>query len=55
MGKLKLAGDYDVKLARVLSFLVSVQVSNLNEKKTRLFVSGRSPECSDCLLMFKEQ
>ena len=21
-------------------------------KKTRLLVSGRSPECSDCLLMF---
>ena len=29
--------------------------TNLFTNQTRLFVSGRSPECSDCLLRFMEQ
>ena len=28
---------------------------NIHKRETRLLVSGRSPECSDCLLRFMEQ
>ena len=44
-----------VFLAISLSPLCQQKLLHPQEMKTRLLVSGRNPECSDCLLRFMEQ
>ena len=52
MAFLKFA-EYDEIKTCTFKFFCACPVET--EKLTRLLVSGRSPECSDCLLRFMEQ